>query len=79
MTTPTVIAAVGDVERRPMIAESVEVEEVDHRAEAQPVDHVADRAAMISPMRDRDQWPVDPPQPDKRAPATMISATAGST
>src|SRR5688572_5667279 len=36
---------VGDVERRPVPAGGVEVEEVDHLAEAQAVDHVAERAA----------------------------------
>src|SRR3954466_12058647 len=36
---------VGDVERRPVLAESVQVDEIDHVPEAQAVDHVADRAA----------------------------------
>src|SRR2546430_15971632 len=37
---------VGDVERRPMPAEGMEIEEVDHLAEAQPVDDVAERPAQ---------------------------------
>jgi hypothetical protein len=36
---------VGDVERRPVPAEGVQVDEVDDVAEAQPVDEVAERAA----------------------------------
>src|SRR2546428_10927404 len=37
---------IGDVERRPMPAEGMEIEEVDHLAEAQPVDEVAERPAQ---------------------------------
>src|SRR5437773_12358460 len=37
---------VGDVERRPMPAEGMQIEEVDHLAKAQPVYYVAERPAQ---------------------------------
>src|SRR5205807_2284522 len=37
---------IGEVERRPMPAQGVEIEEIDHLAEAQPVDDVAERPAQ---------------------------------
>ena len=43
--------AVGDVERRPVVLPDVEVEKVDHRADADAVDQIADDSARNQPER----------------------------
>src|SRR5258706_1904548 len=49
---------VGDVERRPVPAERVEIEEIDHLAETQAVDDVADRAAQDQRQTEAEDLPL---------------------
>ena len=54
MTRAALTADVGDVERVPAEPADPDVHEVDDVAEAQPVDHVAERAAQQQPEGDRE-------------------------
>src|SRR3546814_9630417 len=57
---------VRDIEGRPVITREVKVEEVEDRAEAHPVDDVADRPAEHQADRAGEKAVLDPAQPDQQ-------------
>ena len=46
---------VGDVEGRPVLAIGMKIEEIDHRAEQDAVDHVAERTRQHQAQRQAEQ------------------------
>src|SRR5438067_2494582 len=61
---PQANRAVGKIERGPIPCACVKIKKIDNRAEAQPVDDIADRAADDEPDRDRQKGRAHPEQPD---------------
>src|SRR4029453_11241444 len=64
---PEANGAVSEIERWPIPCASMKIKKIDDRAEAQPVDDIADRAADDQADRDGQKGRAHPVEPDDQS------------